>query len=239
MATTATTLPSTDAIERASKFAREPFLSEGEDAVALLAPGTAHRRALDAALAEIEAGLEEPSVAWRRTFSLLLGLERLLGVEEPKLVDGTVLSAHQVDALSGTLTALLAEAQRNGNGNGAAAVAEPVLAPAGIPGEEELDDEDEPEEPMDWDESAERRGARRGAGGPQRRQALLVRARHGRRQDGRGARLRRGVAHRRRADPHPSPQPRRPVPRRAARPRLRQAHLRRACSRARTAPTDR
>ncbi len=154
MATTATTLPSTDAIERASKFAREPFLSEGEDPAALLAPGTAHRRALDAALAEIEAGLAAPSVAWRRTFSLLLGLERLLSVEEPKLVDGTVLSAHQVDALSGTLTALLAEAQRNGNGNGAAAIVDPVLAPVGIPGEEELDDEDEPEEPMDWDESS-------------------------------------------------------------------------------------
>ena len=154
MATTATTLPSTDAIERASKFAREPFLSEGEDPAALLAPGTAHRRALDAALAEIEAGLDAPSVAWRRTFSLLLGLERLLSVEEPRLVDGTVLSAHQVDALSGTLTALLAEAQRNGNGNGAAAVADPVLAPAGIPGEEDLDDEDEPEEPIDWDESS-------------------------------------------------------------------------------------
>jgi ribonuclease E len=151
VATTATTLPSTDAIERASKFTREPFLSEGEDAAALLAPGTAHRRALDAALAEIDAGLKAPSVAWRRTFSLLLGLERLLSVDEPKLADGTVLSAHQVDALSGTLTALLAEAQRNGNGNGARPVADPVLAPAGIPGEEELeDDDDESEEPIDW-----------------------------------------------------------------------------------------
>jgi ribonuclease E len=155
VATMATTLPSTDAIERASKFTREPFLSEGEDAAALLAPGTAHRRALDAALAEIDAGLKAPSVAWRRTFSLLLGLERLLSVDEPKLVDGTVLSAHQVDALSGTLTALLAEAQRNGNGNATHAVADPVLAPAGIPGEEELDDEDEPEEPIDWDEPSE------------------------------------------------------------------------------------
>ncbi len=157
MATTATTLPSTDAIERASQFTREPFLTEGEDAASLLAPGTAHRRALDAALAEIDAGLTEPSVSWRRTFSLLLGLERLLGVDEPKLADGTVLSAHQVDALSGTLTALLAEAQRNGNGNGAAPVADPVLAPVGIPGEDE-EDEDEPEEPMDWDDPSSRDG---------------------------------------------------------------------------------
>ena len=64
-----------------------------------------------------------PSIDWRRKFSLLLGLERLLSEEEPHLADGTVLSAHQVDALSGTLTALLAEAQRNGNGNGSAQAA--------------------------------------------------------------------------------------------------------------------
>src|SRR4051794_29051338 len=142
-ATTAPPLPSTAAIERASKFTREPFLSEGEDAAALLAPGTAHRRALDAALAEMEAGLKVPSVSWRRSFSLLLGLERLLSLDEPHLADGTVLSAHQVDALSGTLTALLAEAQRNGNGNGYAPVTEAdlQLASVAIPGEEELDDE--------------------------------------------------------------------------------------------------
>ena len=39
----------------------------------------------------------------------MLGLERLMAQDEPHLVDGTVLSAHQVDALSGTLIALLAE----------------------------------------------------------------------------------------------------------------------------------
>src|SRR5688572_28916981 len=152
VATMATTLPSPDDIERASKFTREPFLTEGEDPASLLAPGSAHRRALDAALAELDAGATAPSVAWRRQFSLLLGLERLLSQDEPALVDGTVLSAHQVDALSGTLTALYAEAQRNGSGNGAIADAEVVLAPSGIPGEEELEDEDEPEEPQDWDE---------------------------------------------------------------------------------------
>ena len=88
-----------------------------------LRPGTARRRALDAALAEIEAGREDPSIEWRQQYSLLLGLERLLADDEPKLVDGTVLSAHQVDALSGTLTALIAEAERQ-NGNGAAALAD-------------------------------------------------------------------------------------------------------------------
>src|SRR3954470_17486252 len=141
VATTVTTLPSSDAIERASKFTREPFVSDDEDPAVILAPGTAHRRALDAALVEIDAGLKEPSITWRRNFSLLLGLERLLGQDEPTLVDGTVLSAHQVDALSGTLTALYAEIQRNGNGTANGAVAEDLqLAPVGIPGEEELDE---------------------------------------------------------------------------------------------------
>ena len=236
------TLPSSKDIERASKFTREPFLAEGEDAATVLAPGTPHRRAFDAAMAEIEAGAKEPSVAWRRTYSLLLGLERLLSEDEPQLADGAVLSAHQVDALSGTLTALYAEAQRNGNGsgNGAVAEAEVVLAPVGIPGEEELDDEDEPDEPQDWDESGRRRrrgAARRGARGPARRQALLVRARHRRRQDRRRARLRRGLAHRRCPHPDPPPQPGRPVPRRAARPRLQGPDRARPAQGRTTAPT--
>ena len=47
---TPATLPSPKDIERASKFTREPFVSEGEDAATLLAPGSAHRRAFGAAL---------------------------------------------------------------------------------------------------------------------------------------------------------------------------------------------
>ena len=87
--------------------------------------------------------MRAPSTRRRRgrDYSLLLGLERLLSEDEPKLADGTVLSAHQVDALSGTLTALLAEAQRtseNGNGRVARAGASPeLLASAAILG---LDD---------------------------------------------------------------------------------------------------
>src|SRR5689334_10753721 len=147
------TIPSIDEIERAAAFTREPFLTEGEDAASSLAPGSPRRRALDAALAELEAGATVPSVAWRRQWSLLLGLERLLSQDEPTLVDGTVLSAHQVDALSGTLTALLADALRNGNGNGnGSEETDVVLASVGIPGEEDADDDDEPEEPHDWDD---------------------------------------------------------------------------------------
>ena len=139
-------------------------MHEGEQLADALAAGRPRRRALDAALAELDAGAQDPSVAWRREFSLLLGLERLLSEDEPKLVDGTLLSPHQVDALSGTLTALLAETQRAGNGsaNGAAPVPPPeppALASVAVPGAEELDldhdlgdeeDAEPDEEPQDW-----------------------------------------------------------------------------------------
>ena len=159
-----TPFPSPAAIARAELFTRERFVYDGETLEDALAAGSARRRALDAALSEVDAGAKQPSIEWRRKFSLLLGLERLLSEEEPHLVDGTVLSAHQVDALSGTLTALLAEAQRNGNGsangnaNGTAPPEPAQLASSAIPGEEdseleledETEDEDEDEEPQDW-----------------------------------------------------------------------------------------
>ncbi len=154
MAETAT-LPSIDEIERAAAFTREPFLQEGEDPSALFL-GSPRRRALDDALSEIAAGEKAPSVAWRRHWSLMLGLDRLLSLDEPVLADGTVLSAHQVDALSGTLTALLADTQRYGvNGVGGTVDLEGPLASVGIPGEEDDDDDDEPEEPQDWSERGE------------------------------------------------------------------------------------
>ncbi|MGH8270244.1 MAG: hypothetical protein ACRES1_09260, partial [Steroidobacteraceae bacterium] len=103
-----TPLPSSAAIKRAEQLTRERFVFEGETPAEALAPGTARRRALDAALIDVDAGLKVPSLEWRQEYSLLLGLERLLSDDEPRLVDGTVLSAHQLDALSGTLTALLA-----------------------------------------------------------------------------------------------------------------------------------
>jgi ribonuclease E len=154
------TTPSEDAIERAAAFTREPFVLPGEDAASSLSPGSARRRAFDAAWAEIEAGAKVPSVGWRQRWSLLLGLDRLLSQDEPQLADGTVLSAHQVDALSGTLTALLAEAANGRSSNGARPDADAApLASPGIPGEEELDEEDEPEEPQDWeDDGAARAG---------------------------------------------------------------------------------
>jgi ribonuclease E len=160
-------------IERAREFAREPFLLDGEKP-ADLAPGTPRRRALDAALAEIADGRETPSIEWRRDYSLLVGLERLLDEEPPVLADGAELNPHQVDALSGTLAALISELEanggnggaKNGNGNGSEAAASNDGAAKAADDEEEdaeLDeDEDEDddelapdEEPRDWDEAEE------------------------------------------------------------------------------------
>jgi ribonuclease E len=146
-AKTAASVPDQDAIARAEHFTRERFVHAGETPADALAPGSGRRLALDAALAEIEAGATVPSTHWRRRYSLLLGLERVLSEDEPRLADGTTLNPHQVDALSGTLTALLAEAQRDGDVP--PPVAAPVLAVDDEPedaasdeGDEELDDDE-------------------------------------------------------------------------------------------------
>ncbi len=152
-------VPSGADIERAAAFAREPFLLDGEGPDAL-APGTARRRALDAALKELDEGAEYPSIQWRRDFSLLLGLERFLATEPPKLRDGAELNPHQVDALSGTLAELMGQQQtgtadeRAENGNGTVAEAELELD-EGEAVDEDGDEDEElavDEEPQDWEE---------------------------------------------------------------------------------------
>ena len=90
-----------DAAARATDWAGEPFLHEGESPVEILAPGTARRRALDDALAEIEQGLDAPSPQWKVRYALMLGLERVLSERPPRLADGAELRRHQVDALAG------------------------------------------------------------------------------------------------------------------------------------------
>jgi ribonuclease E len=125
---------------RAESWAGEPFLRPDEDPDAVLAPGTARRRALDDALAEMAAGAASPSSEWKVRYALLLGLERVLSERPPQLSSGTELRRHQVDALAGMLTELIAAAQKaepNGTGNGH------VLeeAPA--------DEDDEPEDELE------------------------------------------------------------------------------------------
>jgi ribonuclease E len=156
-------VPSGADIERAAAFAREPFLLDGEGPEAL-APGTARRRALEAALKELGEGAEYPSIHWRRDFSLLLGLERFLAEEPPKLRDGAELNPHQVDALSGTLAELMGQQQAggaaavetgNGNGDSGNGGGSSAAAGAEVDGAGELDEDDEvapDEEPQDWEE---------------------------------------------------------------------------------------
>ena len=151
---------------RADAWAGEPFVREGEDPAEALAEGTARRRALDEALAEMDAGRKTPSPQWKVRFGLLLGLERVLAEPEPRTATGTALRRHQVDALAGMLTELIAASQRyeaNGNGNGRAATAEELEL-------QQVEDEDEdstlvveiadaelPEEPQQDDPGAVRR----------------------------------------------------------------------------------
>ncbi|MCB0876205.1 MAG: DEAD/DEAH box helicase family protein [Solirubrobacterales bacterium] len=146
LAADAAKAPTSADLERVQKFTREPILLDGET-LEDLHPGTARRKALDSALVEIEEGFDEPSPQWRQEFSLLLGLERVLAEENPQLRDGAELNDHQIDALSGTLAAIIAEIEepgssRNGNGRGGEG------AGNGAAGDEDSLAEDE--EPQDW-----------------------------------------------------------------------------------------
>jgi ribonuclease E len=130
--------PLAAAAYRAEAWAGEPFLHDGENVESVLAPDTARRRALDDALAEIESGRSHPSAPWKVRYALMLGLERVLAEPEPHTATGTPLRRHQIDALAGMLTELIAAVQReeeNGNGNG-------------HPHVEEVADDDEDDEPL-------------------------------------------------------------------------------------------
>jgi superfamily II DNA or RNA helicase len=159
-----------DQLERVREFTREPIVLEGET-IADLVPGTARRRAVDAAIIELDEGRETPSPEWRQKYSLLLGLERLLSTEPVHLAKDTQLTEHQVDVLSGTLAALTTELEEsdhddhsNGaraariNGNGAEAADGGAAGNGSIEAIEDEDEDEvvpEEEEPLDWDEPAE------------------------------------------------------------------------------------
>ncbi len=159
-----------DQLDRVREFTREPILLDGET-VSDLTPGSARLQAVEAAVAEIEAGRETPSPEWRRRYSLLLGLERLLSADPVRLADGTELTEHQVDVLSGTLAALTAELEDSGrrggsNGRGAAVAAGEERPPdtgangadAANGGREDVAEDEilaPDEEPQDWEEPSE------------------------------------------------------------------------------------
>jgi superfamily II DNA or RNA helicase len=154
---------------RAEAWAGEPFVRDGEDPAETLGEGTARRRALDDALAEMDAGLAAPSSKWKVRYGLLLGLERVLAEPEPRTAAGTALRRHQVDALAGMLTELIAASQRydepvgNANGNGHSATAE-ELEQLQVEDEDEdstlvveIEEAELPEEPVQDDPGAGRR----------------------------------------------------------------------------------
>ena len=146
---------------RAQAWYGEPFLHPGEDPAAALAPGTARRGALDDAVAEMEAGNRVPSGRWRVRYGLMLGLERVLASPKPQTASGTELRRHQVDALAGMLTELIAanELEAGGNGNGIAAVEEAIEEDEEDEVEVDLHEEEdeEPELPVEEDPGAVRR----------------------------------------------------------------------------------
>jgi superfamily II DNA or RNA helicase len=138
---------------RAEVWAGEPFLRPDDDPATSLLPGTALRRALDTAIAEMDAGLAAPSPEWKVRYALMLGLERVLSEKPPHLASGTELRRHQVDALAGMLTELIAAVEKqNGNGNGTTdgAVADEIILEEDDEEEDdvsvELDDDGEPDE---------------------------------------------------------------------------------------------
>ena len=145
---------------RAEAWAGEPFVRPDEDPEVVLAPGTARRRALDDALAEQAAGKAAPSSEWKVRYALMLGLERVLSERPPRLASGAELRRHQVDALAGMLTELIAAVQKSENGNGNGHADEPDEDDE--PDDElqlgaESDEVDEDEEPEVEDPGAVRR----------------------------------------------------------------------------------
>jgi ribonuclease E len=148
----------TAAALRAEAWAGEPFIREGEDPDQVLAPGTSRRRALDDAIAEMDAGRRAPSSDWKVQYGLMLGLERVLAEQRPHLASGTELRRHQVDALAGMLTELIASHEREANGNGAAIEAVPEEEePEEESAEDVLDEEEEEQEFTGPDPGAIRR----------------------------------------------------------------------------------
>jgi superfamily II DNA or RNA helicase len=98
---------------RAESWSGEPFLRSDEDPAEVLGEGHARREALEDALAEMEAGLRSPSAEWKVHYALMLGLERVIADHPARLASGTELRRHQIDALAGMLTELIARNERH------------------------------------------------------------------------------------------------------------------------------
>jgi superfamily II DNA or RNA helicase len=137
----------TAAALRAEAWSGEAFLHPGEVPGEVLAEGRARRRALDAALVEMDAARRSPSPEWKVEYALMLGLERVLTDKPSRLASGTELRRHQIDALAGMLAELIARHEQeaeNGNGSENGKVAEDRV---------EEDEDELEEEPENGDEA--------------------------------------------------------------------------------------
>jgi superfamily II DNA or RNA helicase len=152
------TVPSEDADAltatalRAEAWAGESFLHPDEEPQEVLAEGRSRRRALDAALAEIEAGRRSPTAEWKVNYALMLGLERVLTDRPPRLGSGTELRRHQIDALAGMLTELISRHEHEAeNGNGL------TVEDRAEDDEDELEDESAGDDEEDAEAASEER----------------------------------------------------------------------------------
>ena len=99
--------PSFDDVQR---WIGERIVREGEPVE--LRRGSVWAGAYLDAVEEMAQGLKSPSPEYRRRYALPLGLERMLGEDEPHLASGLPLRAHQVDALAGMLAAVIGDYER-------------------------------------------------------------------------------------------------------------------------------
>ena len=188
------------AAARAAEWAGEPFLHPDEDVAQVLTPGTARRRALDDAIAEIEAG-NAPS---------------LLRVEDPVLADARPRTSaeraptapeigHRTPPPPGRRArgdAHRADRRRAARARGRRGTGGRLRGGRGVRERRRRRER----------RGTRRRGPRRGGGGraagrkrPGRRPPLPLPAPDRVRQDDCGRRLRRGGEHDRRPDPHAPP----------------------------------
>ena len=198
----------TAAARTAESWFGEPFLQPDEDPLQALAPGTARRSALDDALAEMDAGRRRRRPAGRCATGSCSASSACSPRTRPRTAAGTELRRHQIDALAGMLTELIAATQRpaeeNGNGNGQRR-RQRRRAPTRSPTRRTTTTSTRASSTTS--SASPRFTGRRSRRGP----ALPLPPPDRLRQDDRGRRLRRGGAPPRRPHPHPPPPARLPV----------------------------
>ena len=219
---------------RAEAWAGEPFLRPDDDPARCSCRARRSGAPSTTRSPRWPPGCKQPSPEWKVRYALMLGLERVLSEKPPHLASGTELRRHQVDALAGMLTELIAAVEKRDGGHERQRQRERHVADELA--DEEDDEDDELSVELEEGDEADEPAA--GRARPGRRAALPLPPPDRVRQDDRRRRLRRGGAHGGRPDPHAPPPAREPVPARADRPRLRRPPLRHRRHRRDAAPAE-